>query len=84
MPAEQAQKYMKELRARNVPYSFLPLSHGLVTVSTSGAFAIRSYDAFMRVCVPKRSDFMGEERAFTFEQGPSDKPIGPDGNFEPL
>jgi hypothetical protein len=47
MPAEQAQKYMNELHARNVPYSFLPLSHGLVTVSTRGAFAVASYDAFL-------------------------------------
>ena len=47
MPAEQAQKYMKELRARNVPYAFQPLSHDRVTISTSSAFATASYDAFM-------------------------------------
>jgi hypothetical protein len=48
MPAKQALKYMKELRARKVPYSFQPLSHCLVTVSTYGTFAVASYDAFMR------------------------------------
>jgi hypothetical protein len=48
MPDAQAKRYMKELRARKVPYAFQTLSNGLVTVSTSSAFATASYDAFMR------------------------------------
>jgi hypothetical protein len=47
MPVNQAQKYMNELRARKVPYSFQPFSHGLITVSTRGAFAVDSYEAFL-------------------------------------
>lgn len=46
MAADQAQSYMTELRARKVPYSFQPLSYGLVTVSTPGAYAVASYEAF--------------------------------------
>ena len=47
MPVNQARRYMKELRARKVPYSYQPLSHGLVTVTTSSAFATASYDVFI-------------------------------------
>jgi hypothetical protein len=47
MAADQAQSYMTELRAREVPYSFQPLSRGLVTVSTPGAYAVASYEALV-------------------------------------
>ena len=36
MEAAAAQRYMQELAARGVAYSFQPLSRGLVTVSTCG------------------------------------------------
>ena len=46
MAADQAQSYMTELRARKVPYSFQPLSYGLVTVTTTSEFTLASYEAF--------------------------------------
>ena len=36
MDGAAAQRYMEELAARAVPYSFQPLARGLVTVTTSG------------------------------------------------
>ena len=48
MPDAQVKRYMEELRARGIAYSFQPIAHGLVTVTTSSAFATASYDAFMR------------------------------------
>ena len=53
MPVNQAQKYMNELRAREVPYSFQLLSHGLVTVSTSGVFFRVSSNCLRRAEIPE-------------------------------
>jgi hypothetical protein len=49
MEAAAAKRYMQELHARGVAYSFQPLSHGLVTVTTCGVGKAmwNAYDALV-------------------------------------